>query len=85
MAFVDGVEPERYLGQLDSYWISVYPIDAIVSKVSLHLLLFKQVIIMPDDPPGLALFTFQIRIGQLIHGFVQEGSASKRGLADIQV
>ena len=39
---------------------------------------------MPNHPAGLALFAFQVGIGQLIDGFVQEGPAAERGLADVE-
>ena len=84
VALIDGVEPEGYLCQLDGHRIAVHPVDAVVSEVSLHFLLFEQVVVMPDHPAGLALFAFQICIGQLIHGFVQEGAAAEGGLADVQ-
>ena len=84
VVFIDGVEPEGNLGEFDCNRIAVHPVNSIVSKVSLHLLLFEYVVVVPYHPACLALFALEIGISQLIHGFVQKGATAEGGLADVQ-
>ena len=76
MANVDGVEPERDFGQLNCDRIAVHPVDAVIRKVGFDLLLLYQVFVVADRPAGLALLPLQVSVGQLIHGFIQEGAAT---------
>ena len=76
MTLINGVEPEGNLGQFDRHRVAVHTVDAVVSEICFHLLLFQQVILMPNDPTHLALFAFQICVGQLIDGFIQERAAA---------
>ena len=79
---INGVEPQRDFGQLHGHGVQVHAKHVAVGQVHAHFLQLLRVLVVGDAGFELGLFALQIGLGQLVHGFVQEGGAAHGGLAD---
>ena len=82
---IDGVQPQGHLRQFDSDGIEVNAVYIAVSDVHLHFLYLLRALIVRNRHAGLLFLARQIRLSQLADGFIQEGCAAHRRLADGQM
>jgi hypothetical protein len=82
---VDGVEPERDLGELNRDRIEVDTIDVIGGNEGLDLLKFLPVLVMPQALIGFNLPGFEIRVSKLVDRLVEKGAATHGRLTNRQL
>ena len=73
---INGVEPQRHLGQLHRHRVQIDPIDIAVGQVHAHFLQLLRVVVVRDALAQLSLFALQVGFGQLVDGFVQKRGAA---------
>ena len=79
---MDGIEPERDFRQFHGHRVTVNTIDIVRGNVSLDLLQFLPVLVVPQSFTGLKLLRLQISLGKLGDGLIEEGTAAHGRLAD---
>ena len=82
---VDGVEPERDLGELDRHRVQVDSVHVAVGDEPLCPLKLVGVVRVGDPLSHLPLLARQVQLGELVDGLVQEGGGPHRRLAHRKV
>ena len=77
----DGVEPQRYLPQLDRDGVEVYAIDVAVGDEHLHALQLVLAAVVGNRLPELLLLAREVCLGKLVDHLVQERRGPHGGLA----
>ena len=81
---INGIQPQRYLCQLHRNRVQVNAVNIAIGNIHFYLLQLVEAIFISDDLAGFFFLAGNIRFGQLIDGFIQEGCGAHSRLADGQ-